>query len=69
MGDAHCKNRPSSLMNYKGILQLMQSTGQFLAVRLHRAYFSGEGGVGLSNSIKWGSRGDVGGWRRRYGGG
>ena len=41
VGDAHCKNRPSSLMNYKGILQLMQSMGHFLAVRPHRVCFLG----------------------------
>ena len=43
VGDAHCKNLPSSLMNYKGILRLMQSMGHFLAVRPHRVCSLGGG--------------------------
>ena len=54
VGDAHCKNRPSSLMKYKGILQLMQSMRHFLAVRPHRVCFLGGGGTPAIYSQKGG---------------
>ena len=45
MGDTHYKNRPSNLMSYKGILQLMQSMGHFLPLdRTGCVFWGGEGG-------------------------
>ena len=57
MGDANCKNRFSSLMKYKGILQPMQSMGRFLTVRPHRVVFLG--GVLPRYTVKKGDSQDI----------